>query len=41
VELGADYRALCALLPRTCVLGGCCGTDDRHVREIAAAVELS
>lgn len=36
-ELGADYRELCARLPQLTVLGGCCGTDIRHVTEIAAA----
>ena len=23
------------LLPRLSILGGCCGTDDRHIAEIA------
>lgn len=36
-ELGAQYRALGARLPTLSVLGGCCGTDHRHVAEIAAA----
>jgi homocysteine S-methyltransferase len=36
-ELAAQYRGLRDRLPRLCVLGGCCGTDDRHVGEIAAA----
>ena len=31
VELGRDYRDLMALLPRLRVLGGCCGTDHRHI----------
>jgi homocysteine S-methyltransferase len=35
--LAADYRALQATLPRLSVLGGCCGTDYRHVEAIAAA----
>ncbi|WP_421996929.1 homocysteine S-methyltransferase family protein [Reyranella sp.] len=34
VALGAEYRALQALLPRLTVLGGCCGTDHRHVDQI-------
>lgn len=34
-ELGADYRTLQALLPSLRVYGGCCGTDLRHVAEIA------
>jgi S-methylmethionine-dependent homocysteine/selenocysteine methylase len=33
-ELGARYAALKSSLPRLNVLGGCCGTDDRHVCEI-------
>lgn len=36
-ELGRQYAALHALLPRLAVLGGCCGTDHRHVEEIARA----
>lgn len=34
-ELGGDYAALLDRLPRLNVLGGCCGTDTRHVEEIA------
>lgn len=33
-ELGAQYRELRRLLPRATVLGGCCGTDHRHVAAI-------
>jgi homocysteine S-methyltransferase len=36
-ELGADYRALMAALPRLRVLGGCCGTDARHIAAISHA----
>ena len=36
-ELGRDYRDLQALLPRLTVLGGCCGTDHRHVDAICRA----
>lgn len=36
-ELGRQYAALLARLPRLNVMGGCCGTDDRHVDRIAAA----
>ena len=36
-ELGAQYRELRARLPHVNVLGGCCGTDHRHIRKIAAA----
>jgi S-methylmethionine-dependent homocysteine/selenocysteine methylase len=31
VELAAGYAALRPLLPRAAVVGGCCGTDVRHV----------
>ncbi len=34
VDLGKRYRALKPLLPNLCVLGGCCGTDHRHVEAI-------
>jgi len=37
VELGRDYAALKRRLPGLCVMGGCCGTDHRHVEQIAAA----
>jgi S-methylmethionine-dependent homocysteine/selenocysteine methylase len=37
VELGADYRALMERLPSLTVIGGCCGTDARHVAEVCAA----
>jgi S-methylmethionine-dependent homocysteine/selenocysteine methylase len=37
VELAAQYRALRPRLPAVNVLGGCCGTDHSHVREICAA----
>lgn len=30
-ELAHDYRALRALLPELAVVGGCCGTDHRHI----------
>jgi S-methylmethionine-dependent homocysteine/selenocysteine methylase len=36
-ELGAAYRELREHLPALCVVGGCCGTDQRHVEAIAAA----
>jgi len=36
-ELAAQYAALRDRLPNACVLGGCCGTDDRHVAAIVAA----
>ncbi|MCW5605322.1 MAG: homocysteine S-methyltransferase family protein [Burkholderiales bacterium] len=37
-ELGLEYRELRALLPRLSVVGGCCGTDHRHVGAICAAL---
>lgn len=36
-ELGEQYRALRTLLPRLNVVGGCCGTDHRHVAAICSA----
>ncbi|UUY05562.1 homocysteine S-methyltransferase family protein [Svornostia abyssi] len=36
-DLGARYAALREHLPNLTVLGGCCGTDHRHVRAIAEA----
>jgi homocysteine S-methyltransferase len=36
-ELGGQYRALRASLRRLCVLGGCCGTDHRHIEAICEA----
>jgi S-methylmethionine-dependent homocysteine/selenocysteine methylase len=36
-DLGARYAALRAQLPRLNVLGGCCGTDHRHVAAIRDA----
>ena len=36
-ELGAQYRELRRLLPKLTVMGGCCGTDHRHVEEICTA----
>ena len=35
--LASDYAALRQRLPQLSVLGGCCGTDARHVAAIAAA----
>jgi S-methylmethionine-dependent homocysteine/selenocysteine methylase len=37
VELAGQYAALRRRLPRLNVMGGCCGTDHRHVEQIAAA----
>lgn len=36
-ELGSQYRELLSKLKRLNVLGGCCGTDQRHVEAICQA----
>ena len=36
-ELGGQHARLRGLLPNLTVLGGCCGTDHRHVGEICTA----
>jgi homocysteine S-methyltransferase len=36
-ELGSDYAKLLRRFPHLAVLGGCCGTDHRHVDCIAGA----
>jgi homocysteine S-methyltransferase len=36
-DLAAHYRTLLGRLPLLDVLGGCCGTDDRHLDAIANA----
>jgi len=38
VELGSQYRALRSVLPQLSVVGGCCGTDHRHVHAICEAL---
>ena len=37
VELGAEYADLLSRHPHINVLGGCCGTDHRHIEQIAGA----
>jgi homocysteine S-methyltransferase len=37
VELGGQYRDLLRAFPQMRVLGGCCGTDHRHVAHICAS----
>ena len=37
LALGAAYAELRQRLPQLTVLGGCCGTDHRHVEQIASA----
>lgn len=39
-ELGGEYRALAGKLPALTVVGGCCGTDHRHVEAIANAMSI-
>jgi S-methylmethionine-dependent homocysteine/selenocysteine methylase len=41
VELGAEYRDLLTINPQITVLGGCCGTDHRHIDEIGAACRVA
>ncbi|MGH6810728.1 MAG: homocysteine S-methyltransferase family protein, partial [Ensifer adhaerens] len=36
-DLGQRYRMLTHRLPRLRVLGGCCGTDHRHIAAICEA----
>jgi homocysteine S-methyltransferase len=40
-DLAARYVAIRESLPRLTILGGCCGTDRRHVTAIAAAWQRS
>lgn len=37
VELGGQFRDLKVRLPNLNLLGGCCGTDHRHVAAIGKA----
>lgn len=41
VELGGQYRNLLRRMPQLAVLGGCCGTDHRHIEQIGAAVRAA
>jgi S-methylmethionine-dependent homocysteine/selenocysteine methylase len=41
VELGAQLYRLRQRFPQLTVLGGCCGTDHRHIAEIALACSLA
>lgn len=36
-ELGQEYAELKGAMQQLSVLGGCCGTDDRHIEQIAKA----
>lgn len=37
IELGGQYRSLVRMHPQMNVLGGCCGTDHRHIASIGLA----
>jgi S-methylmethionine-dependent homocysteine/selenocysteine methylase len=37
-DLAERYRSLGEVLPRLTVVGGCCGTDERHIAAVARAV---
>lgn len=37
VELGGQYRKLKTKMKKLNIMGGCCGTDHRHIEEIAKA----
>jgi S-methylmethionine-dependent homocysteine/selenocysteine methylase len=41
IELGREYGDLLQRYPHINVLGGCCGTDHRHVEEIARQCRLA
>ncbi|MFZ0851618.1 MAG: homocysteine S-methyltransferase family protein [Hyphomicrobiaceae bacterium] len=40
-ELGQQYAELLRRFPHINVLGGCCGTDHRHVESISLACRLT
>ncbi len=37
-ELAKRYKDLTSILPNLSVVGGCCGTDHLHIKEICAAI---
>lgn len=39
VETGRDYADLRAFMPQLVVLGGCCGTDHRHIEQVCLATK--
>jgi S-methylmethionine-dependent homocysteine/selenocysteine methylase len=41
VETGRDYAELRELMPHLVVLGGCCGTDHRHVEQMCLATRAA
>jgi S-methylmethionine-dependent homocysteine/selenocysteine methylase len=40
-ELGAQYQAIRDRIPHITVLGGCCGTDHRHVEQICSSCKIA
>ena len=40
-RLGAEHRELLSALPQLIVVGGCCGTDQRHVDAICTSIKAS
>lgn len=38
-ETGRDYAELRELMPQLVVLGGCCGTDHRHIEQVCLAAK--
>lgn len=40
-ELGRENAAMRRLLPSLTIFGGCCGTDTRHIEQIARALDES
>jgi S-methylmethionine-dependent homocysteine/selenocysteine methylase len=40
-ELASEYASLVARFPELTILGGCCGTDERHIEQIADACIMS
>lgn len=41
VELGGQFAALMRAHPQLSVVGGCCGTDHRHIEQISLAVKAA
>ena len=41
VETGRDYAELRELLPHLTVVGGCCGTDHRHIEQVSLATKAA
>lgn len=37
-EFGQLHNALAGVLPNVCAIGGCCGTDHRHIGAVASAL---